>query len=273
MPEAVEEKIIEYDESDDEVAAKAAAPDDEDRPSLDFATEDADSDKEAPAAKPKAKRSQWLKEAAELKREAEDSRREAAELRERLERLERGPERPAETPKAAKRDALSGDKLIDLLAEKGETGLAEIVESMVSERLANERREMETAFEQRLRVRDDVATLVQQFPFMGDSNSEGYKAALARQKQAAQRDGGLQTNLEVWRMAAEIASLRQEVSEVKKRRKGGSSGFVGAGDDDSDYVSLPPELEGFIRNANMTLGADKLRGSDIAKAIKAGRVN
>lgn len=265
---------IDIDQPDEEILTPEAIEDDEEPREAAGADDDPEAE---PEGKAKPKKKSWLSEASELKRQAEESRtaaeeakREAAELKARLERLERPAEKKA-APSEKKREALSGDKLIDVLAEKGEAGLSEILDSYLSDRLAAQRESLEQEFENKFRVRDDIATLVRDHSFMSDSNSDGYKLAEAQQAAAAKRDPKLANNIEVWRMAAQNASLRLELAALKKQRKAGSSsGLVGspAGGDDDDYVALPEEATSFMRAANAHLGKHKLTPGDIRRAMK-----
>ena len=271
---------LELDPSDEELlrSAKKPAPSDDEGeedsedPELELAPDDEEGEK------PKKS---WLKSASELKQQAEEAKREAAAakaafdaLQERMARIEASNrEAPAPKKDAAKRNPLGGSELLDIITEKGEAGLEEVISEAIESRLAAALEKQAAAIEAKFQKQNELGALVAEHRFLADPNSPSYKAALSRAQKAIGADPALAGNTEVFRMAAELARAQAEIAELKTRRKGPSSGMVGDGASEGDDFdsALPSGIEDFMKAANAFHGKTMLSRSDLRAALRGNR--
>lgn len=274
---------LELDPSDEELlrSAKKPAPSDDEGEGDADEPED-DSELEAAGEEGEKPKKSWLKSASELKQQAEEAKREAAAakaafdaLQERMARIEAS-NRERESPapkKEAKRNPLGGSELLDIITEKGEAGLEEVISEAIESRLAAALERQEKAIEARFNKQNELGALVAEHRFLADPSSPSYKAALSRAQKAIGADPALAGNTEVFRMAAELARAQAEIAELKTRRKGPSSGMVGDGASEGDDFdsALPSGIEDFMKAANAFHGKTMLSRSDLRAALRGNR--
>lgn len=275
---------LELDPSDEELlrSAKKPAPSDDEGEGDADEPED-DSELEAAGEEGEKPKKSWLKSASELKQQAEEAKREAAAakaafdaLQERMARIEassREREAPAPKKEASKRNPLGGSELLDIITEKGEAGLEEVISEAIESRLSAALEKQAQAIEAKFQKQNELGALVAEHRFLADPSSPSYKAALSRAQKAIGADPALAGNTEVFRMAAELARAQAEIAELKTRRKGPSSGMVGDGASEGDDFdsALPSGIEDFMKAANAFHGKTMLSRSDLRAALRGNR--